>query len=88
MGWVDLITEVAQKAERELGGLGPFSAVEAATLVGSAFVGAESGYLLGFEKKGLPVRQSLRRVGDALRAAELRAERQAEHTTGRKAGKR
>src|SRR5215510_9352174 len=47
MGWVDLITEVARKAERELGGLGPFSAVEAATLVACAFVGGESAYLLG-----------------------------------------
>jgi AcrR family transcriptional regulator len=79
MGWVDLIAEVARKAERELGGLGPFSAVEAATLVGGVFIGAESGYLLGLEKKGLPVRQSLRRVGDALREAERRAEHKREH---------
>jgi AcrR family transcriptional regulator len=72
MGWVELIAEVARQAERELGGLGPFSAVEVATLIGSAFIGGESFYLLGLEKKGLPVRQSLRRVGDAIRIAEAK----------------
>ena len=70
MGWVDLIVGVARKAERELGGLGPFSAAEVATLIGSAFVGAESTYLLGLEKKGIPVRQSLRRFGDLIRMSE------------------
>ena len=73
MGWVDLITEVARTADRELDGLGPFSAVEAATLIACAFVGAESAYLLGMEKKGAPVRQSLRRVGDVIRLAERKA---------------
>ena len=73
MGWVDLIAEVAPQAERELGGLGPFSAIEAATLIASAFIGGESLYLLGLEKKGSPVRQSLRRVGDALRLAERKS---------------
>jgi AcrR family transcriptional regulator len=70
MGWVELIAEVARKAEVELGGLGPFSANEATALIASAFIGGESLYLLGLEKKGSPVRQSLRRVGDALRIAE------------------
>ncbi len=32
IGWFDLITELARKAERELGGLGPFSAEEVAAL--------------------------------------------------------
>lgn len=70
MGWVDLIAGVARKAERELGGLGPFSPEELAALVANAFIGAESHYLLGLEKKGAPVRQSLRRVGDLIRMAE------------------
>jgi len=61
---------VARQADKELGGLGPFSAEEVAALVSSAFIGAESLYLLGAEKKGAPVRQSLRRVGDAIRMAE------------------
>ena len=36
----------------------------------NAFIGAESLYLLGFEKKGSPIRQSLRRIGDLVRSAE------------------
>ena len=36
----------------------------------NAFIGAESLYLLGAEKKGVPVRQALRRVGDLIRMAE------------------
>jgi AcrR family transcriptional regulator len=70
MDWVDLIVELARKAEREFGGLSPFSRDEAAALVANAFIGAESLYLLGFEKKGSPVRQGLRRVGDLIRIAE------------------
>lgn len=70
MRWVDLIVEVARRAERELGGLGPFSPEEVGALVANAFIGAESLYLLGFERRGSPVRQALRRVGDLIRIAE------------------
>jgi AcrR family transcriptional regulator len=70
VGWVELIVGVARRAERELGGLGPFSPQEAAALIANAFIGAESLYLLGFEKKGSPVRQALRRIGDLIRIAE------------------
>ena len=70
MGWFELIAGVARRAESELGGLGPFSAAEIAALISGAFIGGESLYLLGVEKKGAPVRQSLRRVGDAIRIAE------------------
>ena len=56
MGWVTLITELARRAERDFGGLGPFTADEVAALVANAFIGAESHYLLGIEKKGIPVR--------------------------------
>jgi AcrR family transcriptional regulator len=69
-GWLDLIAELARKAERELGGLGPFTPEEVGALVGSAFIGAECHYLLGLEKKGIPVRHALRRVGDLIRIAE------------------
>jgi AcrR family transcriptional regulator len=68
--WFDLLTELARKADRELGGLGPFSAQEIAALIGCAFLGGESLYLLGGEKKGVPVRQALRRFGDLIRIAE------------------
>jgi AcrR family transcriptional regulator len=70
MGWLDLITGLARRAEREFGGLGPFSAEEVAALIANAFIGAESHYLLGLEKKGMPVRQALRRFGDLIRIAE------------------
>jgi AcrR family transcriptional regulator len=68
--WFGLITDLARKAERELGGLGPLSAEEVAALIGCAFMGAESLYLLGGEKKGVPVRQALRRFGDFISVAE------------------
>jgi AcrR family transcriptional regulator len=70
MGWVDLIVEVARQAEKVLGGLGPFTPEEAGAFAANAFVGAESLYLLGLEKKGSPVRQALRRVGELIRIAE------------------
>ena len=70
MAWVDLITGLARRAERELGTLGPFTPEEAGALVANAFTGAESHYLLGLEKKGAPVRAALRRVGDLIRLAE------------------
>jgi hypothetical protein len=61
---------LARKAQRELGGLGPFTVEETAALIANAFIGAESQYLLGLEKRGVPVRQALRRVGDLIRIAE------------------
>jgi AcrR family transcriptional regulator len=71
--WFDLIAELAHKAELELGGVGPFSAREVAALIGSAFIGVESLYLLGGEKKGVPMRAALRRFGDLIRIAESRS---------------
>ena len=68
--WFDLITELARKADRELGGPGPLAVEEVAALIGCAFMGAESLYLLGGEKKGVPVRKALRRVADLIRLAE------------------
>jgi AcrR family transcriptional regulator len=70
LGWDELLRGLTRRAERELGGLGPFSAEEVATLIGSAFMGSESTYLLGLEKKGMPIRQSLRRFGDLIRMSE------------------
>jgi AcrR family transcriptional regulator len=68
MGWVDLIVGVARKAE--VGGLGPLTPDEIGAFAANAFIGAESLYLLGLEKKGVPLRQALRRVGDLIRLAE------------------
>ena len=72
-GWFDLITDLIRRAERSIGGLGPFNAEEVAALVANTFIGAESHYLLGLEKKGVPVRAALRRVGDLIRVAEGKA---------------
>jgi len=70
MQWVDLIVDAARKAERELGSLGSLSPEEIGAFAANLFIGAESLYLLGFEKKGSPIRQSLRRIGDLIRSAE------------------
>jgi AcrR family transcriptional regulator len=72
MGWVKLLTDLARQAEKQLGTLGPFTPEEVGALIGSAFVGGESAYLLGMEKQGAPVRQALRRFGDLIRALEAR----------------
>jgi AcrR family transcriptional regulator len=70
MGWFKLLAELVRRAEHEFGSLGPFTADEVAALVGSAFIGAENQHLLGMEKKGLPIRQSIRRFGDLIRMME------------------
>lgn len=70
VGWHSLLADMAERVGREIGGLGPFSEKEVASLVGNAFIGAESLYLLGLEKHGYPVRDCLRRIGDLIRSAE------------------
>jgi AcrR family transcriptional regulator len=70
MGWLELIVGVARKAENTLGGLGPFTPEQAGAFAANAFIGAESLYLLGLEKRGSPVRQALTRIGDLIRVAE------------------
>jgi AcrR family transcriptional regulator len=74
-GWFELLTSVAEEAARRFGGLGPFSPAEAAALIGNAFIGAEALLLLGFERQQIPIRASLRRIGELIRAAEERARR-------------
>ena len=69
-GWYDLLVGVAERAERELGGLGPFTAREVAVLVVDAFIGAESLVLLGTSEEHMPHRSALRRMGELIRAAE------------------
>lgn len=69
-GWMDLLAETARRAEKKLGGLGPFTAGDIAGLVGASFLGVESLVLLGFEEGDLPTRSALRKVGDMLRSLE------------------
>ena len=68
--WHTLLTDMAGRISDEIGGFGPFSPKEAATLVANAFIGSESMFLLGMEKHGFPVRDCLRRVGDLIRRME------------------
>jgi AcrR family transcriptional regulator len=69
-GWFLLLVEVAREAEHRYGRLGPFTAEEVATLVGTTFIGAEALLLLGFDRQVLPIRSALRRVGVLIRALE------------------
>jgi AcrR family transcriptional regulator len=71
-GWTALIIGVARAAERELGDLGGFTPEEVGAFASSAFIGAEALQLLGFEKKGVPLRAALRRFGDIIRQHEQR----------------
>jgi AcrR family transcriptional regulator len=69
-GWFALLTQVAREAERRYGPLGPFTAEEAATFIGSAFFGSEAMLLLGFDRELLPIRSALRRIGVVIRQLE------------------
>jgi len=71
-GWIDLLTRVAEEAEREFGPFGPFSADELAALIGQAFMGGEAMLLLGIEPQDWPVRSALRRIGTLIRQLEER----------------
>jgi AcrR family transcriptional regulator len=70
LGWVDLLAGVVRRAEAQFGQIGPFTADELATLICNAFIGAEAFLLLGLEDRGIPIRQALRRVGDAIKVLE------------------
>jgi AcrR family transcriptional regulator len=69
-GWYALLTDVAREAERRHGPLGPFTAEEVATLVGTTFIGAEALILLGFDRQVLPIRSAVRRIGVLIRQLE------------------
>jgi AcrR family transcriptional regulator len=70
LGWSRLVTEVARRFERKVGGFGPLSAEDVGALISSAFIGAESLTLTGIEKGGIPIRESLRRIGALIRTLE------------------
>jgi AcrR family transcriptional regulator len=69
-GWYELLVEVAREAEHRHGPLGPFTAEEVATLVGTLFIGAEALILLDFDRKVLPIRSAVRRIGLLIRQLE------------------
>lgn len=69
-GWYELLADVFAQAEAEHGRLGPFTATEVATLVGATFMGSEAMLLLGFDRQKMPIRSSLRRLGQLFRTWE------------------
>jgi AcrR family transcriptional regulator len=69
-GWLRLLTEVADEAQRRYGTLGPFTPGEVASLIGIAFLGGEALILLGFDGRIAPIRAGLRRVGELIRQLE------------------
>jgi AcrR family transcriptional regulator len=69
-GWIALLAEVASREAHRLGGLGPFTPEEAATLMGPTFYGMESMILLGFSEDQVPARSALRKIGTIIRAIE------------------
>lgn len=71
-GWFAVLTDTASKVAPRFGDLGPFTAAELATLVGTAFFGIESMILLGFDEETMPCRSALRSVGFLLRTIEER----------------
>ncbi|HUG32326.1 MAG TPA: TetR/AcrR family transcriptional regulator [Acidimicrobiia bacterium] len=73
-GWWRLLTDVAEKAGRRLGGLGVFTPAEVGALAGLSFIGAESLILLGADEQTLPARSALRKLGSVIRALEERTE--------------
>jgi AcrR family transcriptional regulator len=68
--WYALLVEVAREAERRFGPLGPFTADEMATLIGTTFIGSEALLLLGFDRRVVPIRSALRRIGVVVRQFE------------------
>ena len=69
-GWYRLLAGVAERVSDTRGGLGPFTPIEVAALMGLPFLGAESIILLGFTEAELPARSALRKLGDVIRAME------------------
>lgn len=69
-GWFHLLTGVTERLAATGGSYGPFNPTELATLVGMAFLGAETMILLGVDEQRLPCRAALRRVGTLIRAIE------------------
>ena len=54
--WFDLLANVAEQVEAELGGFGPLDPEDIAALVGDAFLGAETMVLLGMTEGEVPHR--------------------------------
>jgi len=69
-GWFRLLTDVAERFATAHGELPPFEPREIATLVGVAFLGAETMILLGIDEQEMPNRSALRKVAALIRSVE------------------
>ena len=70
MGWIDLISKLAQEAQDCYGSFAPFAPEDISALIVTAFTGAEANLLLGLEDQGIPIRRALRRFCDVIRMFE------------------
>lgn len=70
LGWQRLLTELALRAQVDLGLLPGMGCEQIASLIGTAFIGGEAFILLGLEKKGVPVRAALRGIGTMIATLE------------------
>lgn len=68
-GWMDLLAETARAAADAID-FGPLTPDEVAVLAGAPFLGIEALILLGFRESDLPMRSTLRKVGEILRRLE------------------
>lgn len=68
--WHALLTDLVRTATDKHGQLGPFTNEALASLIASAFIGAEALILLGYEDRVYPIRKALRHVGDVLETLE------------------
>lgn len=69
-GWLAVLTDVAEEAQKRLGPFGIVGPRDIAGLVALAFLGGEAMMLLGDERQTAETRAWLRRFGEAIRARE------------------
>ena len=69
-GWLGVLTEVADEAQKRLGPFDIIGPRDIAGLVLLAFLGGEAMMLLGDERQNSEIRAWLRRFGDVIRARE------------------
>lgn len=69
-GWLAVLTDVAEEAQKRLGPFGIVGPRDIAGLVALAFLGGEAMMLLGDERQTAEARAWLRRFGEAIRARE------------------
>lgn len=78
-GWIALLTDVARRADKHFGGLGPLTPEDVAALISSVFLGAEMSILSGHENPNVPVRRALRGIGDLIRQLEENGNGESNH---------